>query len=203
MQQWIRKIFVALVAILTFGTVVPSNQPIQIPGSQKNSQHEQSVEASGDLAREDIPDDHDGISIPSELEPRELFFAAMLSEAEKQGEQKFGFRIEDKIGEEYRQIILPELKNAVGTLTKDWDDGEFGNHVISSTPAGGYGEKIFHIYHSETGKDVFRYHVRRERPPLDGHYFAFHYHSDADSFTGHYTLGKIYWGKNTPPKWQS
>ncbi len=203
MQHWIRKLFVAAVAILTFGTVVPSTQPSHIQSAQKDSQQEQSFEVSDDLVQQDLPSGYDGGVPPSGLQRRDLFFSALLSEAEIQGEQKFGLKINGKIGEEYRQAILPELENAVGTLTKDWDEGEFGDYAISSTPAGGYGEKIFHIYHTETGKDVFRYHVRREQPPLEGHFFAFHYHSDTDSFSGHHSLGKIYWGKNTPPKWQS
>src|SRR5690606_5692626 len=86
---------------------------------------------------------------------------------------------------------------------EQFPDASLEKLAITEKPAGGISEKIFHIYETETNKDIIRFHVRRDKPPLEGYTFNFHYHTYHDQFQTHYALGNIYWDINTRPKWQT
>ncbi|MEH7388569.1 YpjP family protein, partial [Bacillus sp. JJ1521] len=88
-------------------------------------------------------------------------------------------------------------------LAEQYPTEQLDQLEISEQPSGGNGEKIFHIFDNTSGKDIVRFHVRKDHPPQDGYWFNFHYHTHHDGFQTHHALGDIYWNKNTPPKWLS
>jgi hypothetical protein len=138
----------------------------------------------------------------NEEDIRESFMERVMKQAEEQSLEKFGTRIGPVIEDEFRQIILPNIEQAIVTVAEQFPEEELANLAISEAPGGGLSEKIFHIYGHDQ-KDIIRFHVRRDRPPHEGYWFNFHFHTYHDSFQTHYDLGSIYWAKNTPPKWRT
>ncbi len=196
MPLWIRKTLVVMFTILTFGLVTPP-QLIIIEAEasddtkanvSENSESTNSISFSNTYIEE----------MPLE----EKFIQSVINEAEQQSVRKFGPVIEKSIGDEFRYVILPKIEEVIMNLSYTMSKDKLKSLVISDQPSSGTSEKIFHIYDRHSGKDVIRFHVRRDHPPLDGYYFNFHYHLASDSFQTHYELGKIYWDKNTPPNWQ-
>ncbi len=139
---------------------------------------------------------------------RDVASAPLLNEyismlAIEQGVKKFGPTISNEIAKEYKQRIIPPFKEVIGETTKDFSTKDWMSLKWTSQPTGGLGEKIIHLYHDETGKDLLRFHVRRDQRPKQGYYFNFHYHTIADNYELHHELGTIYWGKDIPPRWNS
>ncbi|MFZ3588722.1 YpjP family protein [Bacillus sp. DJP31] len=195
MPIWIRKTLVVMFTILTFGLVTP---PQLIIADTKASDATKSNLLESSNETETITLSNTYID---DLHIEKAFIQHAINKAEQQSIQKFGPIIEESIGDEFRDVILPKIEEVIMTLSYSMTKGELSNLVISNHPSGGTGEKIFHIYDSQSGKDIIRFHVRRDRPPLEGYYFNFHYHTSQDSFQTHHELGKIYWDKNTPPNW--
>nr|WP_239454462.1 YpjP family protein [Bacillus suaedaesalsae] len=185
--------------ILTFGLVTPpqiiiteakSNNPAKVNGIEEN-------QANHEL--ETFTDDY----ISTETYDKEHFTLYAIQKAEEQSVKKFGPIIEETIGDEFREVILPKMEEVIMTLSDELEKNQLQHLVISNKPTGGVSEKIFHIYDSRSGKDIIRFHVRRDHPPLEGYYFNFHYHTYQDQFQSHYELGSIYWSKDTPPNWHA
>lgn len=194
MNTWIRKSFVVLVSILTFGLVTPTHL-INNVNAEKPTDRD--IFESAPL-RDDIVDFREETEFDKEKYVEEL-----IKQAELQSYQKFGTRIKPVIEDEFREIIMPNLEQALKDMTAQFPDEDLINLAITEHPGKGQSEKIFHIKHNETNKDVLRFHVRRDNPPQAGYWFNFHYHTYHDSFQSHHELGSIYWDKNTPPKWMS
>ncbi|WP_017755351.1 YpjP family protein [Calidifontibacillus oryziterrae] len=212
MKLWMSKLFVVCVTILTFGMVVPQ-LPIELNKDVKDnsgltdqsdrilvedglSEDEQdtTVEDSWGV-RASLIDDYDQL-ISS-------FTAYSIVQAEQLSMMKFGKTIAPAIGDEFKEVILPKIEDAIASLTQQLDEQNVRDLEISEKPAGGLGEKIFHVYERKTGKDLIRFHVRRDHPPQQGYWFNFHYHTYADNFHNHHDMGSIYWDKNTPPYWMN
>jgi hypothetical protein len=226
MPYWLRKCIVGFVAVLTFGTVVP---PLHPPPEKSDSSKsgfvshgtgtattaaseqieeiiEDKVENQEDDSEEDIlskPWKEVAVSLSDSEELKQQLAVYTVQHAEKQGIRKFGASISDRVGDEYRDVILPKIGQVMETLGEKIDGDSIKNLVVTENPSDGYGERIFHIYNEKTGEDLVRFDVRRERPPKDGYWFNFHYHTNSDQFKKHHDLGKIYWDKNTPPKWMA
>lgn len=198
MKTWLRKSLVILISILTFGTVTPSH-------AWWNNNGEITKTERGPSSSETQPN----IIVESTLQVEQIdnraeVINALKLEAERQSMTKFGPKIKSVIENEFRSIILPNIESAIEMTANQFpDDNDLMKLAISEQPTGGISEKIFHIYKIDTGEDVIRFHVRRDKPPLEGYYFNFHYHTYHDQFQTHYTLGTIYWNKNTPPNWKS
>jgi hypothetical protein len=200
LPTWIRKTLVVMFTILTFGLVTP---PQIMIADTKSSEPSKANHLEGA--------EHSSIETRSILTPyiedrsnhKEFFLNNAFLQAEHQSIMKFGPIIEETIGDEFREVILPKIEEVILTLSSRLDEEQLKHLVISKHPSGGTSEKIFHIYDSRQGMDIIRFHVRRDHPPLEGYYFNFHYHSFEDSFQAHHELGKIYWDKNTPPNWQA
>jgi hypothetical protein len=126
-----------------------------------------------------------------------------LKQAEFQSYQKFGTKIKPVIENEFREIILPNIEKALEEMAVQFPEEDLKNLTITEHPGTGHSEKIFNINNPGIGKDVLRFHVRRDNPPQAGYWFNFHYHTYHDDFQSHHELGSIYWAKNTPPKWMS
>lgn len=134
---------------------------------------------------------------------REKLINKLVYQAEIQSYQKFGTKIKPVIQDEFREIILPNIEAAISQTAAKFPDENLSSLSITEQPGGGNSEKIFNVKNDLTGKDILKFHVRRDNPPQEGYWFNFHYHTIFDKFQNHHELGSIYWAKDTPPKWMS
>lgn len=216
MKLWLRKLFVITVAVSTFGIIVPSHTPAVDQNRSRSDVINPSEQDNVNISKIDIG--YDDLIVEEfrhplkwtdiaqsttkdDLSPQ--FTAFTIQQAEQLAMTKFGQSIRDNVENEFRAIILPKIEEVLDTLAIELEEDQLRNIEITEQPSGGLGEKIFHLFDVRTGKDIVRFHVRRDQPPLDGYWFNFHYHKQNDNFQGHYELGKIYWDKNTPPHWMS
>ena len=189
MPKWLKKSLVILITALTFGTVAP---PAYLLADDNNEKEHSFSSFSSDA-----------VNINNEIHKKEDVIQQLTAQAIDQSYEKFGQKIGPIIQNEFDEIIMPKIEEVLNSLAEQYPKEELQNLTISEKPTGGNSEKIFHIYHSITGEDIIRFHVRRDQPPLEGYYFNFHYHTHHDQFQMHHTLGSIYWSKNTPPRWMS
>lgn len=202
MRLWFTKLSVVLITFLTFGLFIPptyldaeaSDQEVQINGSDKQL---------SELPVSNLNENIKSIHTEEPINIHEQFVSYVSEQAKLQSIQKFGPKIADAVGDEFLNVILPKIEEVIRDLANHADEGELVSFEVSEKPSNGYGEKIFHIFNQDTGKDVARFHVRRVNHPRDGHSFNFHYHLMQDQFEQHFDLGDIYWAKDTPPKWMS
>lgn len=193
MPAWLRKSLVVLISIFTFGMVSPAQANGFLTTTNERTEKSASAETSYFETLESPLD---------EEAEREKFIGRAMKEAEMQSFQKFGKKIGPVIEDEFRQTILPNIEKAIEMVAVQYPGEKLNSLQITEMPGGGESEKIFHII-GDNGKDIIRFHVRRDQPPKDGFWFNFHYHTYHDSFQTHYELGTIFWAKNTPPKWKS
>ncbi|MCH1626381.1 YpjP family protein [Fredinandcohnia quinoae] len=197
MQKWMRKALVVTFSILTFGMITP---PLALTMDENNPDQSSKLDAVDQQSREKSLYALDEIHNETESES---FLSYAIANAEKQSFEKFGNKIGPIIEDEFRNEILPKIELAISTVAAQYPAEQLNELEITEQPAGGNGEKIFHIFHRESGEDIIRFHVRKDHPPQDGYWFNFHYHTYHDGFQAHHTLGEIYWDKNTPPRWMS
>jgi len=197
MNKWLRKSLFIMVSILTFGLVTPTQLMNSV--NAENLQDRDAFEAT---AAENSFTQKNRFIEESEFN-RDQFMEELMEQAEIQSYQKFGTRIKPVIENEFREIILPNIEKALDETASQFPEEDVKNLTITEQPSAGHSEKIFNIKNGETGKDILRFHVRRDNPPKEGYWFNFHYHTYHDDFQSHHDLGSIYWDKNTPPKWMS
>ena len=191
MPMWLRNSLVVLISIITFGLVSPAQASELLSTEPKDS------DVSGTFENVSIPANH-----LTNDEDYESFVSRIMKEAEEQSFEKFGSKIGPVIENEFREIILPKMEAAIASVAEQFPEELLANLEVTEVPGGGVSEKIFHIV-NEQKSDIIRFHVRRDNPPQEGHWFNFHYHTYHDQFQTHYELGSIFWDKNTPPKWRS
>ncbi|RST59128.1 hypothetical protein D5F11_013430 [Siminovitchia terrae] len=197
MKIWIRKVFVFLIALVTLGFYIPSIE--QEAGVKEESEVHTSFEAleeNGDSEAESADD----FGISKEKENKTLLLTGL---AREQAMAKLGPRILKQVEDEFLEGILPEMEEVLSSLLIEAGPQEAVYFKITDQPSYGYGERIFHIYDVRSEEDVARFHVRRDKRPLEGYWFNFHYHLSKDNFEKHHQIGEIYWSKNTPPKWMA
>lgn len=134
---------------------------------------------------------------------REKFIDELVYQAEIQSYQKFGTKIKPVIQDEFRKFILPNIDAAINQTAAKFPEEDLRSLSITEQPGGRNSEKIFNVKNETTGKDILKFHVRRDNPPQEGYWFNFHYHTIFDKFQTHHDLGSIYWAKDTPPKWMN
>ncbi|HWO98277.1 MAG TPA: YpjP family protein [Bacillus sp. (in: firmicutes)] len=198
MPKWLRKTLITLITVCTFGLVTPPAY-LYIDEVKANKSTKEGYIRPHDpqpIVVQAIEHEQE-----EPLYDADMFVHFAMEQAERQSVEKFGSKIAPVIEDEFKDVILPEIERVLTELTTQWPEEQLRNLQISEKPAGGYGEKIFHVYNRENGQDVLRFHVRRDHPPQDGYWFNFHYHTWEDQFQKHYPLGSIYWDVNTPPKW--
>ncbi|PLR81066.1 hypothetical protein CVD25_06685 [Bacillus canaveralius] len=200
MPKWVRKSFVILVTILTFGMVTPSQVFLYDGTHSGKSTKRDSFESNPAQTAADFQFSED---IRQPLSDREVVVEQIMKEAKEQSMLKFGSKIKPCIEDEFQEIILPEMEKAIDQVISGHPEEDLMNLAITEAPGNGKSEKIFHIFDRITKKDILRFHVRRDHPPQAGFWFNFHYHTHHDQFQAHHDLGTIYWDKNTPPKWMS
>ncbi|CEG27564.1 YpjP family protein [Bacillus sp. B-jedd] len=195
MKKWIRKSFVVMVSLLTFGLITPAQ-----PGFLDR------IKAENDSSERGTFNANDSLSAATKSEAlpdRDTMIENMVKLAKDRSYEKFGTKIKPVIENEFEQIILPKIESAITETAMQFPDEDLAALAISEQPGGGRSEKIFNIKDSRTGKHIIRFHVRRDNPPQSGYWFNFHYHTFDDNFTNHHELGSIYWDKNMPPKWMA
>ncbi|GHH98270.1 YpjP family protein [Neobacillus kokaensis] len=197
MNKWLRKSLFVIVSILTFGLITPTQLMNTV-----NAENHTDRDAFEAPSVENSFTRKSSFKEESEFN-KEDFMQELLKQAELQSYQKFGTRIKPVIENEFREIILPNIEAALAETAAQFPEEDLKNLTITEQPGKGLSEKIFNIKNGETGKDILRFHVRREHPPQDGYWFNFHYHTYHDEYQTHHDLGSIYWAKNTPPKWMS
>ncbi|QED48333.1 YpjP family protein [Cytobacillus dafuensis] len=201
MPKWLRKSFVVMISILTFGLVTPSQAFLYDHSNAEKSPKRDIIETPTNNKAEiknlsSISEDDGNIS-------KDDFIRQMLHEAEIQSFTKFGSKIKPVIENEFSEVILPNIEKAIQTVASQYPEEQLAYLTVSESPKGGNSEKIFHIKNELTNDDIIRFHVRKDHPPQQGYWFNFHYHTHHDQFQAHHELGTIYWDKNTPPKWMS
>ncbi|MEI2665613.1 YpjP family protein [Rossellomorea sp. LJF3] len=194
MSIWLKKSFFILLSILTFGLVSPSQAFLNEENHAlaKNNGKPSTVETTPEETREE-----------EAALTHEVFIETMVVQAEKNAYEKFGTKIKPVIEDEFRSLILPKIEKAIADTAAEFPEEDLTSLTISEVPQYAKTEKIFHIYDERSGEDIIRFHVRKDHPPKDGHYFNFHYHTVHDQFQAHHELGSIFWDKNTPPQWMS
>lgn len=196
MPNWLRKSFVVLVTVLTFGLVSPSQIYDLVDNKPPKRDTFQSKAEENSLS-------HDEITFIQTPLAEEDVLHKLMKDAESQSYIKFGERIRPVIEDEFKEVILPNIEAAIQSIASIYEEDEIKNLVISESPTGGDTEKIFHIADKGKNQELIRFHVRKDHPPQAGYWFNFHYHTAVDNFEEHHELGSIYWAKNTPPKWMS
>ena len=181
-------------SVLSFGIITPSQYQDWYEGNNvKESKNNPFI----DLSRYESSEPAEAV-----FSQHDFLSYAMLR-AEEQSFEKFGHRIGPHIKDEFYTSVLPQIETTLQQFSTEIPEEKLKNLAISEKPSGGLGEKIFHVYDRETSEDLIRFHVRRENPPGEGHWFEFHYHTYKDNFDSHHSMARIYWSQNTPPKWVS
>ena len=197
MNNWLRKTLFVLVSVLTFGLVTPTQ--LINPVNAETITDQDAIEAP---SAESLFGQTNTFIEESNFD-KEKFIGELIKQAELQSYQKFGTKIKPIIENEFREIILPNIEIALEKIAIQFPEEDLKNLSITEQPGAGLSEKIFNINNRVIGKDLLRFHVRRDNPPQAGYWFNFHYHTYHDDFQSHHELGAIYWAKNTPPKWMS
>ncbi|MBM4762043.1 YpjP family protein [Bacillus sp. B15-48] len=195
MPFWLRRSLVVLISIFTFGMVSPAQASELLLADQQKSGDKSDVVETSAIETESFFAEEIG-------KPSENIVNRLIKQAEEKSFEKFGDRIGPVIEDEFRQMILPNIEQVITMISADFSEEELEYIAITEVPSGGHSEKIFHIS-CKDNVELIRFHVRRDRPPHQGYWFNFHYHTYHDQFSSHYELGTIYWDKNTPPNWRS
>ena len=198
---WMKKSVVILLSIMTLGLVSPNDfywfDEAKATKPTKEKQ-ENGLFAAAEIAAPTVFIDGQPIN---EIDERVRLLEDIYEKVEQNSYIKFGDRIGPRIEEEFTTVILPKMEEAIAAYINECPDAELPYIAITENPASGLGERIFNIYNNKTKENLILFHVRRENIPQDGHWFNFHYHTVADQFVAHHTLGNIFWDKNTPPHW--
>ncbi|QFK71733.1 hypothetical protein F7984_11080 [Pradoshia sp. D12] len=197
MKNWssiLKKSLVVGLSVLSFGIISPSQYQEWYEGSTVKEAKNNPVIGQTDYVSSESP-----VTVFSQSD----FLSYAMLRAEEQSFEKFGSRIGPHIKDEFYTSVLPNIESALQEFSSDVPEEKLLNMAISEKPSGGLSEKIFHVYDRETNEDLIRFHVRRENPPGEGHWFEFHYHTYKDNFDAHHSMARIYWSQNTPPKWIS
>ena len=187
MNLWMRKLAVALIAILTLGLYTPT----YLIADEDNNE----VISPKDNDTRAIP-----VNIQTEIVEEADTISSLTEKAREQSLAKFGPKIYEKVEDEFNQVIVPNIELALQSILANEDLTYIS---ITEQPSNGYGERIFNVFNELKNEDIAKFHVRRDNRPQDGYWFNFHYHLKDDNFETHHLLGEIYWDKNTPPKWMA
>lgn len=197
MSIWVKKLFVAVITVVTLGFYVP---PIDIDTSNESDNKE--IESEKKQVEEntvEIVYADPSLNVESAYDP----LGDLVDHAKAQTLQKLGPRITAQLDREVTTEILPEMEQVITDILvkMDYENLTYVELIETATP--GYGENIFDLYDVINDQVVAKFHVRRDNRPQEGYWFNFHYHEALDNFEVHHEIGEVYWSKNTPPKWMS
>ncbi|MFD1362680.1 YpjP family protein [Lentibacillus salinarum] len=204
MKRWLRKISVALIAVITLGLYIPElNVDVEAEQSKETADSDPDLHDEPNHENREtpiltakMPDVQADVSEPDPIQD-------LRDKAQEQALMKMGPRITAKVEDEFQTVILPKMEEALHLIMDETKATDFHYYSVTEQPSEGFGERIFNIYDERTGKDIARFDVRRENRPMEGYWFNFHYHVKSDDFENHHEIGDIYWDKNSPPKWMA
>lgn len=208
MKLWMRKLFVALVAVITLGLYVPP-AALNTNTDSDNKDTFASKSNIGDVASSVAivtKDKHISDHILNdryEVFNKDKYVDLLVEKAKEQAIVKLGPKISRQIGNEFAVTIFPAMESVLRNVLEKAGDEGTAYYAVTEEPVGGLGEKIFNVYDVRNEQDIARFDVRRENRPLEGYWFNFHYHLNKDNFEKHYEIGEIYWDKNEPPRWMA
>ena len=194
MKLWIRKISVILITFMTLGVYIPPTY-LNVNAKESNEIVSSEVDVIPPVA--EVSEELETVDVDNDD-----IISLLTEQAKKQTHLKLGPKIMNQVEGDFANVILPNMETV---LTDVLIEAEKVSPFLAITeePSLGYGEKIFSIYDYQTKEDIARFDVRRDKRPLEGYWFNFHYHINADDFQEHHEIGEIYWDKNIPPKWMS
>lgn len=201
MKQWIRKIAVTMVAIVTLGTYIPVTHVDTDAEENKESVSPDSnaVSAADSQALEKVETEPER----KHIDQTENYITDLTEKAKAQTIAKLGPRIATQVEDDFMTGILPKMEETLNVILAGAEEDMLPYFSITEQPSDGFGERIFNVYNNRTRKDIAKFHVRRDNRPLEGYWFNFHYHLSSDGFENHHEIGEIYWDKNIPPKWMA
>ncbi|MDY0404376.1 YpjP family protein [Virgibacillus sp. 179-BFC.A HS] len=207
MKLWLRKLAVSLVAIVTLGLYVPPLHIDPEANSNKNALASKAADDERHAASVAVAKEGDSSSPAGSIQTeqkydKEKYIDSLTDIAKQQATSKLGPKIASQVEDEFSRDILPAMESVLKSVLEAADD-DVMFYSITQQPAGGFGERIFHVYDERNEKDIARFHVRRDNRPMEGYWFNFHYHLSNDNFQAHHEIGEIYWDKNMPPKWMA
>ncbi len=195
-MKWFQKLLIGLVAFLTLGIITPTHD---IWSSLQEKEGSKEVGPSIESDEQLIEFAEETIETEDEFPLEDVF----IVKARELSYEKFGSKIAPVISSEFEENVFPKIDEAIRETLNSSSDVHKHQLAMSQKPAGDYSEKIFNLYDEMDKKDLIRFHVRTDKRPQEGYYFNFHYHKADDNYMKHYSLGDIYWSKDTPPKWLS
>ncbi|MFD1064672.1 YpjP family protein [Oceanobacillus locisalsi] len=195
MKLWWRRIAVVFITILTLGIYSPTNL-LEVDADKRSDSN---ISSSSDIETASVLKETTQSYIVEDA--RQAYLKHLQKEAKALSLEKFGPKITDKVEGEFAAVIFPQMETMLADLVEHAE--AYQDIAITEKPSKGYGERMFNVSNSHSGETLVKFHVRRENRPLEGHYFHFHYHLNADGFQKHYPIGDIYWDRNTPPKWKA
>ncbi|MBB4826064.1 hypothetical protein HNO89_003301 [Sporosarcina luteola] len=199
MKQYLQKLIMAAVAILTLGVISPSHE-IWTNLNPKDDARESDQPSLSQEIEYGLEDSYFQTE-PALADATDV--AVLYASAKDLSYMKFGSKIGPVIQNEFDTIIFPKIEEVIQKTLETEGDLHKRRLAITETPSGNYAEKIFHVHDKDKEKDLIRFHVRTEKRPQDGFFYNFHYHTAEDDFIAHHSIGDIFWSKNTPPKWLS
>ncbi|MFC3041107.1 YpjP family protein [Virgibacillus xinjiangensis] len=199
MKPWVRKALVAMITVMTLGMYTP---PVHLTAEAENEGSE--TDARQDAERgQAAADTREELDVTLELNDQD-YLQTLTEKAKEKTLHKLGPRIVPQVEDEFTSVILPKMTDVLEGLVTDQGGGiAVPYYSITEEPSPGVGERIFNIHDDREGKDIAKFHVRRDNRPLEGYWFNFHYHLSQDGFEQHHDIGEIYWDKNMPPKWMA
>lgn len=210
MFGWVKHLFLVTSAIMTLGLVdfEASAQSLSHDSSAKSSNESgnnksfvfEVDESDYELFHSVLPA---GVTqyIHYDEDTAKALAKRLAEQAKEQSYQKFGAVISDRIARDFEGSVLNPFEQVLAELLKNVPVEQQRHMGVTEQPSSGKGEKILHVFSNVTGEDLIRFHVRRDQPPKQGHWFNFHYHIPGDDYEHHYSLASIYWGKDVPPLW--
>lgn len=199
MKLHFQRLLISTVAVLTLGVISPNHEiwtNLQPKDDARESDFRASSKHELQLGLENSIFERDYDSVSS-IEDN------LFTPAKELAYLKFGSKIGPVIQPEFDEFIFPQIEEVISKTVLSFGGLDNRRLLITEKPSGHYSEKIFHVTDKNDDSDLIRFHVRTEKRPQDGYFYNFHYHTADDGFTGHHSLGDIYWSKNTPPKWLS
>ncbi|MEK4564930.1 YpjP family protein [Alkalihalobacillus sp. FSL R5-0424] len=212
MLGWMKHFFLVASALMTFGLsdYEQTSHTLPLFSSEKSDTGPQAAksfvykinEHDYSLFHSVFPSDvHDYIH--RDEEHAKQLAKQFTEQAKQQSYLKFGSTIEGRISPLFEGTVLTSFEEALSQRMASLSVEEQEHLQVTNHPSSGRGEKIVHVFSLKTGEDLIRFHVRRDQPPKQGHWFNFHYHVASDNYEHHYPLASIYWGKDVPPLWKA
>jgi len=195
MRKWFNKIAAIFTALMMFGFYVPPTSMNPEANAEKDSNFSTPTLNENELTN--IIEDSTETYEVNEASPTDV----LINKAREMTLYKLGPKITSKVEDDLLIEVLPQMEKVVEEILLETDEDLIPYFEITENPSTGEGERIFNLYNNLTNGEVAMFHVRRDKKPLEGYWFNFHYHLNDDGFETHHPISEVYWDKNTPPNW--